>query len=256
MFLTLRRSGVDCAPNGGQRYSCWPQGADSMDRLLSLSALILVVTNLIPLAGVLYWNWDLFLLLILYWFDTAIIGFWMMVQALREPPAGVHRAAVGLGIVFITFHAGLFMTVHFIFLWSLFSGAWRTRVDGVDGFVSVVIVGTGLWIPIVAMFIGRGLVTLVDLRKAYAWVMSTTTVEPDLPGDASSRRKVAIHAFYARIVVMHLTILGGAFLMQSVGSIAPLIILIALKTAIDLGFEGFSRMRTPDIPQPSTVPPR
>jgi hypothetical protein len=44
--------------------------------------------------------------------------------------------------------------------------------------------------------------------------------------------------------------------MQSVGSIAPLIILIALKTAIDLGFEGFSRMRTPDIPQPSTIPPR
>ncbi|NWG23802.1 MAG: hypothetical protein HXY30_05185 [Pseudorhodoplanes sp.] len=221
-----------------------------MDRLLSLSALILVVTNLVPLAGVLYWNWDLFLLLILYWFDTAIIGFWMMVQALREPPSDVHRGALGVGIVFVTFHAGIFMTVHFVFLWSLFSGPWRDRVDGIDGFMAVVILGTGLWVPIVAMVIGRGLVTLVDLRKAYAWVMSTI-VPPDSPADASGRRKIAIHAFYARIVVMHLTILGGAFLMQSVGSVAPLIILIALKTAIDLGFEGFSRMRTPDIPQAS-----
>lgn len=214
-----------------------------MSRLLSPSALILAAANVIPLVGVLYWGWDLFLLLFLYWTDTAIIGFWMIVQAMREPPAaGSSRMLSGFGVVFIIFHAGIFMGVHFLFLWSLFSGPWRGRVHDGAGFVDVVVLQTGLWLPILVMFIGRGLVTLIDLRKAYAWMTSTTVP----PGPPASARANPIHAFYARIVVMHLTILGGAFLAQAVGTIAPLIVMIALKTAIDLGFEGFHNMDRPE----------
>lgn len=216
-----------------------------MGRLLSPSALILAAANVIPLAGVLYWGWDLFLLLFLYWTDTAIIGFWMIVQAMRVPTVGGSRVLTGFGALFITFHAGIFMAVHFLFLWSLFSGPWRARVHDGQGFIDVVVLQTGLWLPILVMFVTRGLVTWFDLRKAYAWVTSSTV--PPAPAPNASSRKSAIHAFYARIVVMHLTILGGAFLAQAVGTIAPLIILVALKTAIDLGFEGFSGNRTPGI---------
>lgn len=218
-----------------------------MSRLFSPSALILAAANVIPLVGVLYWGWDLFLLLFLYWTDTAIIGFWMIVQAFREPPGGMHRAGLGVSVLFLTFHAGVFMGVHFLFLWTLFSGPWRARVHDGPGFVDVVILQTGLWLPILVMFIGRGLVTLIDLRRAYAWV--TSTVVPTEPAPAQGGRKSAIHAFYARIVVMHLTILGGAFLAQAVGTVAPLIVMIALKTAIDLGFEGFHKLDRPKPPK-------
>jgi hypothetical protein len=222
-----------------------------MGRFLFPSALILAAANIIPLVGVLYWRWDLFLLLFLYWTDTAIIGFWMIVQAFREPPGGMHRAGLGVSVVFLTFHAGMFMGVHFLFLWALFSGPWRERVHDGTGFLEAVILQTGLWVPIFVMFIGRGLVTLIDLRKAYSWATSTA-MPPEPP---ASRARSPIHAFYARIVVMHLTILGGAFLAQAVGTIAPLIVMIALKTAIDLGFEGFAGIRTPDISSQAAAAP-
>lgn len=224
-----------------------------MHRLFAPSALILIATNLVPLAGVLFWKWDLFLVLFLYWADTAIIGFWMMVQALREPPAGMARSGVALTLVFLTLHAGVFMGVHFLFLWTLFSGPWRARVHDGQGFVDIVIVQTGLWLPILVMFIGRGLVTLLDLRRAYAWITSTTV--PPLPPAGTSPRKSAIHTFYARIVVMHLAILGGAFLAQAIGTIAPLIVLIAIKTAIDLGFE-FWNVRAPEMAEQPAAPRR
>ncbi|MBZ0138713.1 MAG: DUF6498-containing protein [Pseudorhodoplanes sp.] len=212
-----------------------------MRRLPSPSTLILLATNLIPLAGVLFWGWDIFLLLILYWFETAIIGFWMAVRSLREPPDGKGRAAVGLAILFFTFHAGMFMTVHMIFLWALFAGAWRLRIHNAEDAVRQIIIGSGLWLPLLAMFVGRGVTTLLDLRRLQAWFAGE--VATGAPPQETARRDSGIHAFYARIVTMHLSILAGAFLVQRLGSIAPLIILIALKTAIDLGFDFFSRRR-------------
>jgi len=203
--------------------------------LLPLSALILLATNLIPLAGVAFWSWDIFLLLILYWFETAIVGFWMAIRSLREPPDGKGRAAVAANILFFTAHGGLFMTVHMVFLWTLFSGTWPQRIHNPDDFVRLIVIGSGLWLPMIAMFIGRGVTTLLDMRRLQAWFTGEA-----VPYE-TARRDSGIHAFYARIVTMHLTILTGAALAQKLGTIAPLIILIGLKIAIDLGFDFFSR---------------
>ena len=219
-----------------------------MRRLLTPSAAILIASNLVPLAGVLFWDWDLFLLLFLYWTDTAIIGFWTVIQAMRVPTLAGSRMLSGFGALFVAFHAGIFMTVHFVFLWTLFSGPWRDRVHSVEQFIALAIVATGLWLPILVMFVGRGVVMLFDLRKAVGWMTSSV-----VPPEPATLRRSAIGAFYTRIVIMHLAILGGAFLAQSIGSIAPLIVLIAIKTAIDLGFE-FRDMREQKMEAPSAVP--
>lgn len=221
-----------------------------MRRLLTPSAAILVASNLVPLAGVLFWNWDLFLLLFLYWTDTAIIGFWTVVQAMRVPTLAGSRMLSGFGALFVAAHAGIFMTVHFAFLWTLFAGPWRERVHSLEQFIALAVVATGLWLPILAMFVGRGLVMLFDLRKAYAWVTSSTV--PPEPATPRSARRRTIHDFYMRIIAMHFSIIGGAFLAQAIGSVAPLIVLIAIKTAIDLGFE-FRDLRTPELAAPSAV---
>ena len=39
-----------------------------------LSVPILVMANLVPLAGVLLWGWDVFLILLLFWGENVIIG--------------------------------------------------------------------------------------------------------------------------------------------------------------------------------------
>ena len=38
------------------------------------STLALIAANLVPVYGVLFWGWDLFGLMVLYWVETAIIG--------------------------------------------------------------------------------------------------------------------------------------------------------------------------------------
>jgi hypothetical protein len=43
--------------------------------LLRPSVLILVAANLVPLIGVIFWGWDAFVLLMLYWLETAVIAF-------------------------------------------------------------------------------------------------------------------------------------------------------------------------------------
>ena len=104
-----------------------------------LSILVGLIANLIPLYGVLYWQWDTFQLLMLYWMETVIIAFWTIRRIARLPDdqlgtitvngktkAATHTTLCG----FFTLHAGLFIFVHLVFLWLLFSGEWLKKVHG------------------------------------------------------------------------------------------------------------------------------
>jgi hypothetical protein len=53
----------------------------------TLSILVGLIANLIPLYGVLYWHWDTFQLLMLYWMETVFIAFapLLIVISLKTP---------------------------------------------------------------------------------------------------------------------------------------------------------------------------
>jgi len=53
--------------------------------LLRPPVLILVAANLVPLIGVIAWGWDAFVLLMLYWLETAVIAFWTIVRIATLP---------------------------------------------------------------------------------------------------------------------------------------------------------------------------
>jgi len=99
----------------------------------------------------------IFLVLILYWLETAVIGFWTILRIAAFPDETLDNFA-GDGVrtrwkslaaaLFFTVHSGIFMTVHFLFLWELFSGSWSRQVRGVGAFVDQIILATGLWIPL------------------------------------------------------------------------------------------------------------
>jgi len=99
----------------------------------------------IPLAGVLYWGWDTFQLLMLYWTETVIVAFWTLMRIATLPARqlgtltvnGVVRTATNLMMVgFFCLHAGMFIFVHLVFLLVLFSGDWFKKAHGVGGFFS------------------------------------------------------------------------------------------------------------------------
>ncbi len=214
------------------------------------AGLILLAANAIPLLGVLFLHWDAFLLLLLYWTETAIIGFWTIwlmanisgrLLGSSKTDQALGKASIYLQIGFLVMHAGIFMSVHFFFLWMLFSGAWRTKVHNVWGFVELILIGQGLWLPLVALFIARGIepVLLVygpDWYRKEKW-------GSDNP--KKTIRDRLVKGFYSRIVVMQIAIIGSGFVVTVLGgaaAIAPLIFIVLLKTLIDLGLflrDGF-----------------
>jgi hypothetical protein len=216
-------------------------------RKFGIGAILLIAANALPLVGIVLWGWDAFEILVLYWFETAIIGFWtlfrlaaFMLAPENSTATGWRRllapTAVGL---FFTLHAGIFMLVHFMFLWLLFSGDWASRINGPRSFVSVLIIGAGLWVPLLALFIVRGLMTLYALygdrlmRPRSSGTRQTLRPMPRPAATVEPTEGNAIGGFYRRIIIMHVAILAGGFLAM-LGSIVPLIVLVVVKTVIDL----------------------
>lgn len=225
----------------GLRARSW-----TLRRLARPSTLLILLSNLIPIFGVWAWGWDAFLLLMLYWMETVVIAFWTMARFVAPPPGapGARAAGSGPGIAprlliaaMFTFHAGCFMAVHFFFLWAIFSGEWASKVNGVGGFFTQVVAATGLWAPVVVMFIGYGLAYLHE--RAGPGPIGRPQ-RADAGGDAEPAQPIenwpmaVVGGLYRRIIIMQLAIIFGAWLSIELGSMAPLVLLIALKTVVDL----------------------
>jgi hypothetical protein len=201
--------------------------------------------NLIPLYGVLYWGWDTFQLLMLYWMETAIIAFWTVRRLARLPQDqlgtvkvnGVEKPATRRMLVgFFSLHAGAFILGHLLFLWVLFSGDWFKRVHA-GGFVAELVTTNGVWIALALLFLASWLSFLIDIKPNYAvrierWLHPNRLVPQAEPFKGGVGAIVGV--LYLRIVIMQVAIIFGAMLAQKNGSVAPLLIVIGLKTLSDL----------------------
>lgn len=198
------------------------------------AAVALVGVNLIPLFGVLFLGWDLMSIIVLYWLENGVIGVVAVLKiALAQEsdlvpsdPAAILRgrglprfstlAKAGL-IPFFVFHYGLFWVVHgvFVFLLPVFAADLAGAVDVAGPSPAVVAVG------IVALAVSHGLSFLLNYvgRREYRRVS---------PGSQMA-------APYGRVVVLHVTILVGAFAIAAVGApIGALAVLVVMKTLVDL----------------------
>ncbi|MFM2198932.1 MAG: hypothetical protein RLZZ505_2364 [Verrucomicrobiota bacterium] len=209
---------------------------------------ILIAANLIPVAGVLLWEWSVFEIVALYWFENVVIGAVNILKLtacsgdLRDPnlirhqeelptymrtppaPAVIRHGAKLFLIPFFTFHYGMFCFVHGMFVFILLGGkaGGNTGGDPVSGMrdmISGVFETGGKWfaLAIVAShlfsfgwnFIGKG----EYLRHSLKSVMA---------------------APYGRIVVLHIAIIFGAFVTAALGSpVYLLLLLIAGKILLD-----------------------
>jgi hypothetical protein len=226
-----------------------------------LSILIGLAANLIPLCGVLYWQWDTFQLLMLYWMETVIIAFWTIRRIARLPVqelgtmtvnGKVQAATRKMLCGFFTLHAGAFILVHLLFLWVLFSGEWLKKVHGFASFFDELFVANGLWLALIVMFVSGWISYLVSAAQGYPRAIERglypkKKVAP-APEDANDTVGSIVGGLYVRIVIMQIAIIAGAIFARSYGSIAPLLIVIGFKTLADLaasirgasGFEGMT----------------
>lgn len=189
---------------------------------LDCDTLLMVGANLLPLLGVWLAGWDAAALLILYWLETLVIGFWTVVLvacsrnqtiALLSNPGQPARPGIGMAL-FVLLHAGLFMAVHLFFLHFAFDVGGGTNRPLLETILDLLL-NAKLWLPVAGLFLIRALVTVDALRRQ-------ERVDRHLIG------------FYFRIVVMQFAILGGGFLLIFLGVQAPLVMLIAVRIGFEL----------------------
>ncbi len=48
----------------------------------------LVLANLLPFAGVIFFGWDLFAVVLFYWAENLVVGFYTLVKLLHHSPIG------------------------------------------------------------------------------------------------------------------------------------------------------------------------
>ena len=215
---------------------------------LVLRNVIAFAANMLQVYGVLVWGWDMFQILMLYWMETGVIGFWALLR-LGVLPAGLLGEMTVNGRViaatntlllqlFVPFVA-ISMAAHLLILWAVFSGASAADVHGPLSFASKFIVASGAWVPLLFTWLSgavgfyespkRG-----DFARGFGTWLSPprqiTAVQSSQAGDGVG---AAIAGTLDRIVMLQVaTIIGGMFA-RSYGTAAPWLILIGIKTLLD-----------------------
>lgn len=183
-----------------------------------LSVIWLVAVNLVPLAGVFFLGWDVSAILFLYWAENLVIGLFNLIKMKKargqkiaakysvnnRSPGSMSRWGL---MSFFLVHYGMFTLIHGVFVVALF------------GFP----MGNLKWVgfPLLLLVVSHGMSFSQNFLKGGEV-------------DRVSYQDLFIQP-YARVVVMHLTIILGGILAKSVGSPpAALAVLVSLKIGIDV----------------------
>lgn len=226
----------------GGRTASW-----SLSRSRLVTTAVLVVVNLVPVPLVLTGVWLSGDVLLAYWLENIVVGFWTIIQILTARGAttampGSNDAdnwPSGRLAVFFCFHYGMFTLVH-----GVFTAVIITQVGGLTG-------GFPTWLlMIAAMFVSHG------LSCAVYWF------------DRGERDRVtkgrAMFRPYGRIFVMQITVIGSFFLLMRSGDgftdeggldlidginpvVLPGLLLIVLKLILDVGAHLLQHRRQPPV---------
>ncbi|MFH1370498.1 MAG: DUF6498-containing protein [Planctomycetota bacterium] len=209
------------------------------DYFTNIPLLFLVLANMAPIYGVVVFGWDAFYIVLLYWAENLIIGFY---NILKIAFAKVEHPILHLGklfmIPFFIIHYGGFVAVHGIFVFLIFGKSEGGKV---------LEMGKYTWpcfLVFVQLLIGVIRHCWTTIANDMKYVMGTLFLSHGvsfvrnylIAGEyKTSKPKDLMGQPYSRIVVMHIAILAGGFLSFSIGSPAGvLIVLIVLKTIIDI----------------------
>ena len=184
---------------------------------LDKSVIALLVTNTIPLLGVLLLDWDAFFIVLLYWSENLAIGFFNILKMVHIPVSQRDVRFKNFLIPFFAIHYGGFTVGHGFFVFFLF-------YKSSGGFWEEVIRLLGMIIAVAALFVSHGISYIHNYlhKREYA----------------SANLFKLMFDPYKRVVVMHIVVMAGAFLVMAIDSpssmAALLVILVVLKTFLDL----------------------
>lgn len=218
-------------------------------------ALIAAVFGSIPIIGVLAWGWSPFALMLLFWFENAVIGvrqvvmMWLVARArLDEAGAAIFQSG------FFALHYGGFALAHgfFTVLFFFVMGPHAPPADPDGGIpVDLDIAFAEAWRLALTVPLGFAAIfgwQAVQLAQFVAREEAKTVTLRALMGEP-----------YLRVVVLHLVliIVGGAIMGRELAPQA-LVVLAVYKVAFDVGELWWRNRKTPpaktwrDLPAPTS----
>lgn len=229
-----------------ERLLAWYRVTSSAGAVVAL-----IAANAIPLLGVLSFGWNVWAILIVYWLENGIIGAFNIAKMAKaegdttETPGtllingrpAASMAKLGL-IPFFVMHYGIFWAVHGVFVLTLpIFGSMGPDGGGPDmasGFNPATIV-----LAVIALTISHAVSFWFNFLGAGEYRRVTAAGQMFAP--------------YGRLVVLHITIiLGGAAIAFTGAPAAAVVILVVLKTLLDLGFHLAEHRKVAALP-PGTV---
>ena len=199
-----------------------------------LSVPVLIAANLVPIAGVLLWGWDVFLILLLFWWENVIIGVFGIARMIVAGETDSAAESLFHPLFFIA-HYGIFMFGHFMLLFGLFSGYADGLGQSVEPADYYGLVLNGLsWVALVALFISHGWSFVENYMGKREHERLTPSEAMALP--------------YRRMAIMHIALLAGGFLLARSGEpLIGLVLLVLVKIVMDVRFHKREHARLQEL---------
>ncbi len=202
----------------------------------------LLLVNAIPLIGVLFLGWDLATVVATYWLENGVIGLFAIGRIATASGTGIVGSAFAAAtqsrvggaerfflVPFFCVHYGMFWFVHGIFVWFALP-AMFAAFGGGGAFAPVgpnagVVLAMGL-----PLLLSHGASFVFNWLGGGEYRASTPAAEMAAP--------------YVRVVILHLTIIFGAFAVAFLGApVWAMVVMVALKTGVDVAAHLAERRR-------------
>ena len=155
-------------------------------------------------------GWDLGSVLVLYWAESAVIGFFNICKIIV-----IGRWAALVTVPFFLGHFGGFMAVHFLFIYTIFvEGLQNDSAGGDLGTVAQLFIG--LWPALAALFASHAFSFFQNFIGRREYLKRTVQTQMSEP--------------YSRIIFMHMILIFGGGVTMFLGEATPvLLVVIGLK---------------------------
>jgi hypothetical protein len=182
-----------------------------------VSTAALVLANLVPLGGALLGFWATYDLVLLFWAENVVIGVFQVFRISTVIARRRQWSSLAL-IPFFIFHYGLFTFVHGAFVVDMLAPPGEATLADA---AMLLLSPAGLLWALLALAASHAVSFRVNFIGEEEW--------------RSADPRTLMGQSYGRVIVLHLMILLGSMAVMALGEpLAALVLLVALKIALDV----------------------
>ncbi len=198
----------------------------------------LILSNLVPVLGVIFADWDAASIVLIYWAENLVIGIYNIVKMLTVLPLDFKALGGRVFIVlFFMIHYGSFAAGHGMFLLQFFEIGQGTDIMNAENdwpgplvLIQMLFnVVHAIWINMPAGFMWALIALFISHGVSYVYNFI-------IAGERTKTTPKKLMAQpYGRVVIMHIAIIAAGIFVNRLGSpLALLLVLVAVKTAMDV----------------------